>query len=133
MLLLPSISFAQGQGLGEGLGFRIEHESSNFLLISIITILLYIIMLIFKQTKILNTILYKKILNMGLLISFLLTTYSAFVSIFWREYKIELPELVDHKFWGIIMIYLSIFHTLERRWFFTNMFKFKKKEEPQIK
>lgn len=110
-----------------------QNKSISFLAISIIIILIYIIMLILKKTKVLNSLLHKKILNIGLLISFIITAYSAFVSIFWREYKIELPELVDHKFWGIIMIYLSIFHTLERRWFFTNMFKFKKKENIQTK
>ncbi len=49
MLLLPSISFAQGQGLGEGLGFRIEHESSNFLLISIITIYSNIVIILINN------------------------------------------------------------------------------------
>ena len=109
------------------------NDQISFTLLSVIIIVIYIIMIILKKTKILDIIIYKKILNVGLLISFLLTTYSAFVSIFWREYKIELPELVDHNFWGTIMIYLSIFHTLERRWFFTNMLKSKKKANIQTK
>ncbi len=104
----------------------------GFMWISLILIFIYIALLILKNKKIIKELLRGKILNMLLLISFLFVLYSALVSIFWRDFKIELPDVVDHKFWGIVMIWLSVFHTLERKWFFTNIFKFKKKEIKDI-
>jgi len=105
----------------------------GFLWISLILVLIYIILLTLKNKKIIKEFVYKRILNIFLLISFLLVFYSALVSIFWMDFKIELPDFVNHRFWGIIMIWLSIFHFIERFWFFKPIFKFRKKETPEIK
>lgn len=112
--------------------------STNFLLISLILVIIYIIMLILKDKKIISTTLHKKILNVALLISFIPVLYSALSSIFWRDYGISFPYIFNHIFFGIIMIWLGIFHFFERLWFFKLMIKFNKKEvikntTPEIK
>lgn len=102
-------------------------KNSNFLLISLILVIIYIIMLILKNKKILKDLHHKRILNIGLFVSFIAVLYSALSSIFWRDFGFSLPYIFNHVFFGIIMIWLSIFHLIERFWFFKPMLKFKKK------
>lgn len=85
-------------------------------------------MLILKDKKIFSITTHKRILNISLFISFIAVLYSALVSIFWRDFDISLPYIFNHTFFGIIMIWLSLFHFFERLWFFKPMLKFKKKE-----
>lgn len=101
---------------------------SNFLIISLVLVIVYIIMLILKDKKIISVTSHKKILNTALLISFIPVLYSALSSIFWRDFGVSFPYLFNHTFFGIIMIWLSVFHFIERFWFFKPMLKFKKKD-----
>lgn len=113
--LTPFLSFAQENERG--------HESSNVLAISIILIGLYILSLILKKTKILKETLHRRILNIALLISFLLTAYSGMVLAIRSDYGIMLGEADDHVVWGIVMIWVGIFHAIERSYFFKNTIK----------
>jgi hypothetical protein len=108
-------------------------NSTGLLLISSVAIIIYIIMLVLKKTKVLSLTLHKRILNVALLISFLITAYSGIVFAMQIDYGIRLPMIGNHITWGIIMTLVAIFHAIERRWFFTSMFKKKKISAPEIK
>lgn len=119
---IPLISFAQGVVPRE------KPESTGFLLISIVTIVIYIVMLTLKKKKILSLVLHKRILNIALLIFFAITAYTGIAFILWRDYGISIGETDGHITWGIIMTWIGIFHAIERKLFYTCMFKFKKKD-----
>ncbi|HNZ86803.1 MAG TPA: hypothetical protein PLD95_04495 [bacterium] len=102
-------------------------KNSNFLLISIVLVIAYVILVILKNKNTLKELHLKRIFNIGLLISFIAVLYSSLSSIFWRDYGITFPYIFNHTSWGIIMIWLSIFHFLERLWFFKPMLKLKKR------
>lgn len=123
LTFIPISVLAQGKNANKGL----NHEPSQILLISVLLIVLYIIMLALKQYKILKLVTHKRILNILLLVSFVITTYSAVSHILWVENKINIGNIGNHVKWGIIMIWLSLFHFFERLWFFKPMLKLKNK------
>ncbi len=84
-------------------------------------------MLVLKKKGVLKELLHKRILNIGLLVSFLIVTYSSLAFIIWKDYRISIGETDDHVTWGIIMIWLSIFHLIERFWFFKAILRLKNK------
>lgn len=105
-----------------------ESESTGLLLISILTIIAYIIMLLLKRYKIISPLFHKRILNIALLVSFVITAYSGIAYALIIDYGISIGETDNHISWGIFMILVGIIHTIEQKWFFTNMLKFKKKD-----
>lgn len=129
LTLFPLVVLAQGKNAGRGL----NHEPSQILLISIILIILYLTMLLLKKYKILNLKLHKKILNIALLISFIITAYTSIAFILRTDFGINIGKTEGHIRCGIIMIWISIFHIIERWCFFSQMLKSGKKCDVDIK
>ena len=97
--------------------------------ISLILILLYFITHILTKKKIISIINHRKIWNILLLISFLLSSISGIILIIKINFGIAIPlsnMLFLHVETGIAMFVISVFHTLWHWRYFKNMFRMKK-------
>jgi hypothetical protein len=83
-------------------------------------------MLLLKKYKIINPLFHKRILNIALLVSFIITAYSGIAYALLIDYGISIGKTEGHIKWGIFMILMGLIHAIERKWFFTSMVKLKK-------
>lgn len=102
----------------------------HFLPISLILILLYFITHTLSKRKIISIMEHRKIWNILLLISFLISGILGILLIIEINSGVKFSLPFDMLFWhvevGIAMFVISIFHTLWHRAYFKNMFKVKK-------
>ena len=97
--------------------------------ISLVLILLYFITHILSKKKIISIVNHRKIWNILLLITFLLSGISGILLIIKINFGITIPLpniLFLHVETGIAMFVISIFHTLWHWSYFKNMFMIKK-------
>lgn len=94
--------------------------------ISIIFFLLYIASLVLVRRGILSTVLNRKLWNLLLLISFIVVTITSIAMILRMDYSIALFTGFDYAYWhiesGIVMIIVSIFHTLWHYNYYSRLF-----------
>jgi len=94
--------------------------------ISLILILLYLITHILSKKKIISTINHRKIWNILLLISFLISGLLGILLIIEINFGIAIPLFFNILFWhveiGIVMFIICIFHIIERWNYFKNLF-----------
>jgi hypothetical protein len=102
----------------------------HFLPISLILILLYFITHTLSKRKIISIMEHRKIWNILLLISFLISGILGILLIIEINSGVKFSLPFDMLFWhvevGIAMFVISIFHTLWHWAYFKNMFKVKK-------
>lgn len=108
----------------------LENEKStgyNITVITIISVLLYVFSYLFVKTNKINYILHKKIWNLLLLITFIITALTSILVLLRLEYGIIYNLPFNITYWhieiGYIMILISIFHMLEHYSYFKSYFK----------
>ncbi len=98
--------------------------------ISLFLIILYAISRILLKKKIINIITHKKIWNILLLITFLISGILGILLIIKINFNITTPSRFNSLFWhvevGIAMFVICVFHVIERWYYFKNIFKIKK-------
>ena len=98
--------------------------------ITLFLIVLYFISFILSKLKIISLIAHKKIWNVFLLIAFLVSGFSGMLLIIRLNSNFVIPWPFNLLFWhvetGIAMFIISLFHIIERRTYFKNMFLKKK-------
>ena len=98
--------------------------------ITLSLIVLYFISFILSKLKIISLIAHKKIWNVFLLIAFLVSGFSGMLLIIRLNSNFVIPWPFNLLFWhvetGIAMFIISLFHIIERRTYFKNMFLKKK-------
>ena len=98
--------------------------------ITLSLIVLYFISFILSKLKIISLITHKKIWNVFLLIAFLISGFSGMLLIIRLNSNFVIPWPFNLLFWhvetGIAMFIISLFHIIERRTYFKNMFLKKK-------
>lgn len=102
----------------------------HFLPISLILILLYFMTHISSKKKIISVIGHRKIWNMLLLVSFLISGILGILLVIEINSGVKFSLPFNMLFWhvevGIAMFAISIFHTLWHRAYFKNMLRIKK-------
>jgi len=101
----------------------------DLLLIFLVLIVLYAISYILSKKKIIRVISHRKIWNILLLISFLISGLLGILLVIRINYGAAIPLLFNVLFWhvefSIAMFIISLFHTLWHCTYFKNLFKFK--------
>jgi len=101
----------------------------DLLLILLVLIVLYAISYILSKKKIIRVISHRKIWNILLLISFLISGLLGILLVIRINYGAAIPLLFNVLFWhvefSIAMFIISLFHTLWHCTYFKNLFKFK--------
>ena len=108
-----------------------QHKKAyHFLLISIFLILLYLISHILSKKKIISIVNHRKIWNIMLLITFLISGLLGILLVIKINFGTVIPLPFNILFWhvevGIAMFVISIFHILWHWTYFKNLFKIKK-------
>ena len=102
----------------------------HFLPISLILILLYFMTHILSKKKIISVVNHRKIWNILLLVSFLISGILGILLVIEINSGITIPSPFNMLFWhvevGIAMFVISIFHTLWHWSYFKNLFILKK-------
>ena len=105
--------------------------------ISLFLIILYAISRILLKKKIITLITHKRIWNILLLITFLISGILGILLIIRINFNITAPTRFNSLFWhvelGIAMFIISIFHVIERWYFFKNIFKTKNNKNNESK
>lgn len=99
----------------------------HFLLIFLITFFAYFLSLFFVKSKIINLVIHRRIWNIILLISFLISGVLGLILAFSIDQKLTvswyLPFLWFHVEFGIVMALVSIFHILWHLPYFVSLAK----------
>lgn len=99
----------------------------HFLLIFLITFFTYFLSLFLVKTKKINLIIHRRIWNIILLISFLISGILGLILAFSIDQKLTIswyqPFLWFHVEFGIVMALVSIFHTFWHLPYFANLVK----------
>ncbi|MDD3284352.1 MAG: hypothetical protein PHZ07_02040 [Patescibacteria group bacterium] len=106
-----------------------EKNAYNFVGITAITFVLYLFTFLLVKYKKISIVLHKRIWNIFLLMTFLVTAFSGIVLVIKINYGISIgfPNLLkNHVEFGIAMAIVSIFHILWNIPYFKTIFKFKK-------
>ena len=99
----------------------------HFLLIFFITFFTYFLSIFLVKSKIINLLIHRRLWNIILLVSFLITGIIGLILAFSIDQKISLswylPFLWFHVEFGIVMALVSIFHLLWHLPYFTSLLK----------
>jgi hypothetical protein len=99
----------------------------NLLPLSLVLIILYLISLYLVKKQKLSQVINKKIWNLALLISFIITAITSILYLLYSEFQIKTIDFAVISFWhielGLIMILISIFHALWHLSYFKAMLK----------
>lgn len=91
-------------------------EPSYLLEISIVMTLLYILSLAMVKKEVLSAVTNKKIWNVVLLISFLVVLVTSLAMLLRTDYGLSMSNTINYSYWhieaGIVMMLVSVFHTL---------------------
>ena len=102
----------------------------HLLPITLVLIILYVITRILSKGKIISVIDHRKIWNILLLISFLISGILGILLIVKINFNIANFLPFNALFWhvetGIVMFVICVIHIIERRHYFKNLFKTKK-------
>ncbi|MCK5084660.1 MAG: hypothetical protein KAQ64_03330, partial [Candidatus Pacebacteria bacterium] len=102
----------------------------HLLSISLVLILLYFITHILSKKKIVSIVSHRKIWNVLLLLTFLVSGIFGILLVIKINFGIAIPLPFNILFWhveiGIAMFVISIFHTLWHWTYFKNLFRIKK-------
>ncbi len=111
-------------------GNKQSEERYHLLLISLFLIILYAITHILSKKKIISVINHRKIWNILLLITFLISGILGILLVIRINFGIAIPLPFNILFWhvevGIAMFVISIFHTLWHWAYFKNLFRARK-------
>lgn len=98
----------------------------DLLLISVLTIVLYIISIILINAGIISNQLHRKIWNVILFLMFIISVAGGFLIVILMNYDIRLSCYRELMFWhveaGIAMTLIGIFHIYRHRFYFTRIF-----------
>ncbi|MFA5993063.1 MAG: hypothetical protein WC796_05135 [Candidatus Pacearchaeota archaeon] len=104
----------------------------HFVLISLVTIIVYLLSYFLAKKQKLSVVLHRKIWNIILLVSFLITAVTSIVYLVNIDLGINFLSMSFISFWhieiGLIMILISIFHALWHLPYFKSYVKLKKSE-----
>lgn len=99
----------------------------HLLPISLFLIFLYLMTYLLSKEKIISVIIHRKIWNILLLISFLISGVLGILLIIKINFGIKNVLPLNVLFWhveiGIVMFVICVFHIIERRHYFKNLFK----------
>jgi len=102
-------------------------SSYNFLLLFFLTLLIYFLSLFLVKIKKISLITHRRIWNIILLVSFLISGILGLILAFSIDQKISIgwyvPFLWFHVEFGIIMALVSVFHTFYHLSYFKNILK----------